>query len=86
MTESNLGFVDIFAMEVTNQRDREVVLMTWPYINSKDFSTIAYLLKIQNRYNFSLDESLITAFIAKAALYCRDLFFFSGKDELFGWS
>ena len=40
-------FFEIFVMEVT-YRDRKVALMIWPYINSKVFSSIVYLSKIQN--------------------------------------
>ena len=45
--ERNLGFVEVFVKEVT-YRDRKVGLIIWPCINSKVFSFIAYLLKIQN--------------------------------------
>ena len=88
MAERNLGFAEIFVMEVTYHRDTKVALMIWPYINSKVFSSIVYLLKIQNLTRntiFSLDEPLIAPFIAKAALYYRDSIFWD-KDELFGWS
>ena len=49
MAERNLlDFVEIFVMEVIYHRDRKVALMTWPYINSQIFSSIVYLLKIEN--------------------------------------
>ena len=48
MAERNLGFAEIFVMEVTYNRDRKVALMVWPYINSKIFLSIVCLSKIHN--------------------------------------
>ena len=48
LNEKNIGFIEIFVMEVTNLRDRKVALMIWSCINRNVFSYIVYLFKIQN--------------------------------------